>query len=456
VLGLEEPVVPGNIAAALAQAQAGFAGAAVDGEPELVVLLGQGERPDAWCWRVRVRDPQRELGSARTLYLETRLGQVIHSRSDVFNEDVTTGTVTSLGMPLVSDGCALCPYRDDPSRLVAHPIPGLRVTGTVGSNSAHTFTGQNGGYVLELGTTSQSISLDAWTAVEGAWYLVYDLWSGWLRSIVSTTVGSHANHALTHSTMSTERKVAQADAIVGINRAREFFKQYISTSVPGLSIPVWIYPNLELYCNAQAQILNSPPRWGVGFGLSLDDPNEPYGGCWNFASHGVAAHEFGHVALFMLDEAFLDFPSFHEGYADTTSNMIYNDSVQGRSHWRDGTNVREDPRSTQINCQYPIASNTTTECYCSASGHAAGQLLSGIWLRIRDEYVRAFGAEDGLEYTRQLFGEWSLLTLGGEPETCNPAYAETAVEVLESRHADTIVTYNAVCDAFAAHGISCP
>jgi hypothetical protein len=33
-----------------------------------------------------------------------------------------------------------------------------------------------------------------------------------------------------------------------------------------------------------------------------------------------------------------------------------------RLHVDDGTNVREDPRSTQINCQYPIESNTTTEC----------------------------------------------------------------------------------------------
>src|SRR4029079_14056828 len=101
----------------------------------------------------------------------------------------------------------------------------------------------------------------------------------------------------------------------------------------------------------------------------------------------AAAHEYGHIALAMLGDYA---NAFHEGYADTYGNMLNDDSVQGRSHYGDGQSVGDDPTSSLINCQYPLLSSTSSRCDCGES-HAAGQLLSGPWVRIRNSLKSTYG-----------------------------------------------------------------
>jgi hypothetical protein len=454
LMGREEPMVTAEIAAALVENASGFGALVLQSAPEVVVLLGEGGRPDAWCWRVHAHDPLKAL-SSRTFYVDTALPRVIHVRERFHRQDSTTGTVEAEGTPL---GHPWHPYIPNQTTLVEHRIPGYRVTGTVGGQSAHTFTNGSGNYVLALGQQGNAITLDAWAHPSSEWFNVIGQYSGgWLRSVEQSTVGSHVNHLLDHGSMGTEGRIAHADVMVTVNRARDFFKQHMSATHPSLGHRFFLYPNyLNMYCDGGADILRgSTPTYAMYFGRSLDDPSHPagHGGCWTWGTHAVAAHEFGHVALFMVDEDYGAYYPFHEGYADTYANLLNNESVQGRSHWRDGATVREDPRSSHINCQYPVGSNNTGECTCNFTAKA-GQLLSGIWLRIRDGYEET--VPSGAERVRNLFGEWTLITLGGEPNTCNPAYDTTAAEILLVIDEDTAVINNIICSAFAAHGISCP
>ncbi len=143
-------------------------------------------------------------------------------------------------------------------------------------------------------------------------------------------------------------------------------------------------------------------------------------------------------------------PGFDEGYADTYSYMLNDDRVFGRSLRLDGTNERNDP--TIVNLQYPIPLGGPT---CAA--HQAGQLLSGPWVRIMDSFKANYGDVAGLARARELFGRWTLVTMGGEPlPSCQSAYGGTVQEVLSVSKGDQKPL---VCAAFAFHGIvldACP
>jgi hypothetical protein len=448
IAGSEAPVIPAEVAASLVLLQPGSAGRVVEGEPELVVLLGDATRPDTWCWRIRTTMPGAATRLPRVYFVDTAIGTVVHARDQHFGQDATTGTVESLGT--IAE-YPWHPYIPEQTPLTHHRIPGLRVVGTVGSSSAHTFTDGAGNYTLQLGTTAQAITLDAFTANPGQWYEVTG-YGGLLRSIENSTVGSHVPHTLNNPNTIEERRVALADAIVGVANARAFFKQYISSTLPGLNYKIYLMPNQPDICGAG--IGYSPGQhFLMIFGAASDDPNNPPP-CWNWGTHAVAAHEYGHASLWMLEIAFESARWFHEGYSDAYLFMVTEDSVVGRSHWRDGTAIRADPRSPHINCQYPLEQNTTPECYCDGNGHKGGQLLSAIWLRIRDGMIAALPPGQGIEHARQTFGAWSLLTLGGVEDTCSPAHHGTAVEILAV--VDEELFQNLVCESLAEHSVPCP
>jgi hypothetical protein len=89
----------------------------------------------------------------------------------------------------------------------------------------------------------------------------------------------------------------------------------------------------------------------------------------------------------------------------------------------------EDPTLPAISCQYPIP-NLSGPCSCDF--YEAGQVLSGIWLRIVDEFRDGYGTSDGMERARKLHVLWTLATSGGpsNPSDCNSAHPGTLTEVL--------------------------
>jgi hypothetical protein len=160
----------------------------------------------------------------------------------------------------------------------------------------------------------------------------------------------------------------------------------------------------------------------------------------------------GHVALEILEVDRAAYPGFDEGYGDTYSFMVNDNSVFGPSQFINGDNMRDDPTSSNVNCQYPLtySGNQTLVCNCS-EGHLSGPLLSGPWVRIKTALKSYYGSTTGLQYARELFGSWSLVTMGGDDSVCHSAFPGTLLEVWDLASAG--VQRDIVCAAFLSHSI---
>ena len=157
----------------------------------------------------------------------------------------------------------------------------------------------------------------------------------------------------------------------------------------------------------------------------------------------MIAHEFGHFVLF---KRHITQAAFGEGFGDATAMLLYNTPIIGEHFYLSGGAVRN-PEAA--NLQYP----------CSGDIHYCGQVLAGIWWDIKKNFVQRYGQATGLEKTRQLQVDWTLITAGGLWP--NSAIPRTAIEVLTMDDdngflGDGTPNMNQICSAFHAHGIECP
>jgi len=454
--GSERPLVPVQIAADFVRMQPGYGTLTIVGEPELVVLRGERERPDSWCWRMTARSGESALALHRTFYVDTMLPRVLRVRNDFQHMNPpTTGIVQAPGMPAAYPWI---PYQGDPGDLVMQRIPGIRVEGATISANGHVFSNSVGEFSLNFGQAQEEITVESTLEDQAEWYRVFveqaTTPTEWLSDSLEATVGDTVTLGLENGDISEEFRVAQTDTVVAANRARTFFQQYISTTVSGLSFPVQLIPNVSgggFVCNGGALFVPSPDRWVMVWARANS------GNCYNHGSHSMVGHEYGHVALGMLGIPIGDQAGFHEGYGDTFAGMLNDDAVLGRQHRIVNGNpvpVRDDPTSSGINCQYPLGS-TPLLCNCGQE-HLAGQLLSGPWVRIREGFKTYYGAGTGLSNVRTLFGDWSLVTAGGG-EDCiySSAHPGTLVEVLSVTPDDSLAVLSIICGAFASHSITC-
>ncbi len=458
-LGSEQPLVSGEVASFLVRTQPGLQAALVEGSPEVVVLRGTGRRPDAWCWRIRTRVGEGLHATQRTHYVDTASLRVIHSAVHYSSYDPpTTGTVTGLGTP-TAPPCY--PFHGNGQILVSQPMGGIRVENST-VPSAHTFTDSSGAYSLSWGSTGQGITVGTSMGLEGQWFTLVDEKETppkFLSAGATGQVGDNIPLSLVNSAMDIDVRVAQVDAVVTANRSRDFFLQYISDSAAGLNLPFSIIVNTSAASIGGSAVVRNGSGVAIAYAILFSPQTSGY---WNCASHSVVGHEYGHAALDMVGLRSADMPAFHEGFADTYSYMVNDNSVFGPQQYANYGNVREDPSSTAVNCQFPLPS--TGVCLCDPNdlgclcGHAAGQLLSGPWVRIRNNYKTHYGATTGLEYARVLFGRWALVTLGGDDD-CHTAYEGTLIEA--NSVADSALSDDGIiCAAFAAHSIyddgTCP
>ncbi len=454
--GSEYPVMPSEAARMIVQTQSGFENLTIESPPEVVVLLGSNRRPDAWVWRVRTRQGKGPMASRRTFFVDTVSPRIIWRQEHFANFDPpTTGSVSAPGRPI---GAPWHPYRDDSGNLVSQTIPGLRVEGVINENLAHTLTNASGQFSLTFGSTNQTIDLSASFAGRGQWYIVRtesdpNVPHEWLSASAQTVVGDNEPLTLSNGNMSEEFRVAQVDTVLAANRCRSFFMTYISDTHSSLANPLYIYPNHETYanpCNGHAS------NGVVSYSIALSPKNTSCGQ-WNNGSHSSFAHEYGHVALFMLHGSFnIYFSGFHEGFGDTFGNLLNDDTVQGREHKIGGGNIRDDPTETYIDCDYPAGSNHQT--YCNCEEHAAGQLLSGPWVRISNALKSYYGSSAGLARARVLFGQWAVATLGGDGiEFCDSPHSGNLAELLGLPQPGTEqqaeAEWSIFCAAFAEHNM---
>jgi hypothetical protein len=137
------------------------------------------------------------------------------------------------------------------------------------------------------------------------------------------------------------------------------------------------------------------------------------GGCNNTAFSSVISHEYGHHIVNQLG---LAQGAFGEGFGDTMSMMVYDDSVIGRYFGTGGGVVRL-PATDPI--YYPC--DGTEVHYC-------GEILGKVMWALRQAYVGQFGTVTGRDMVRQAHVDWAQLTNGGQGN--NSAHPTTLVEWL--------------------------
>lgn len=449
-VGAETPLLTPEAAQVVVRAFSGIDGLAFVGTPDIGVLRGDDHRSDAWCYRVSTRQETGLLARFRTYYVDSGMPRILRvSDHSSGVQPATTGVVVAQGTPAVYP---FTPYMGPSTSLVWHPLPGVRVRGAIQGVSppitGSTYAGPVGNYSLDLGSAGQSVLVSATLEDAGTWYQVFHTAAPleFLSASAIVSVGASQNLALFNASgnplFTEELMVAQADTVFSANRGRKFFLSYISDTAPGLSLPLNIVPS---YPTSTGQC-GSTFVDSVGYIIAFEDKNPVR---WSCGCHSIVGHEYGHVALSMIGFPRATYPGFDEGYADTFSYMLNDDSVMGRLLNRDGTNLRDDPTSGSVNCQYPIPDHLTLNCDCGS--HKAGQLLSGPWVRIVRGFKVLYGNDaKGLEAARDLFGRWTLVTIGGDDSACHSAFLKTVDEIVQIAKPDQIPT---ICDAFAQHNI---
>jgi len=392
-------------------------------QPELVVLFTDDDLvvpTDAIrAWKFSGHDLRAPQAEAYTFFVDAADGTLAHVREEIYDqspEDIT-GFVKAFGSPGTFP-------TSDLHRFVTLPIEHARVRNAFG---AVTYSQADG----SCATTSGGFMPTSITV---------DLMSPWVHlqddtaPIISESVDFDAVPVRRDFLLNffiEENLTAQVDAFIHANKTHDFMKER-QPSFTEIDIPLTTIVNRPAHCNA----FFTPVGLSINF-LSAG------AGCVNSAYSTVVAHEYGH---FVVDRLGLFQGSFGEGYSDSLAILIYDDPIIGRDFFGPDTYVRD---IVGANRRYP----------CFGEVHDCGQVLAGVWWDLKLELQQIMGDAEGLEFARQLFTDWSMITVGGSGR--NSAHRQTAVEVLiadddNADLADGTPHKEQICTAFTRHNIPCP
>jgi hypothetical protein len=392
-------------------------------EPALVAFAGVGlDQPARAAWKV-TGSASSGRGEAYAFYVDASSGEFLHRRSIIFhgeNPVDVSGTVTGYATPGTE-----APSSTNPAVLM--PLDQLQVS--IGAATA--LTGPTGAYTLPHGGAAP-VTVDA------------DLLSPWVRVInnagptesLSQNVTPPGPADFVFNASQTEFGVAQVNALIHSNLTHDYF----TARAPGfgeLDERIDANVNFNASCNAFYNPSNkSINMFRAGFAGGFF--------CENTSFSAILAHEYGH---FVHTELGIFDQPFGEGFADSISHLLYD--VQ-----EIGVGVTTIPGFSRD----PIVANVQWPC-SSGSAHFCGQVLSGAWYRMRQNLGASLGSQAGLETTRQLHVEWTLVTIGNQGNQA--AGPGTAIEVLmiddnDGNLANGTPHYGEICAAFGAHGIDCP
>lgn len=390
--------------------------------PEAVVWYrsGGGAVAPARAWRLTGRSSEPFGGEAFTFFVDSSDGTILEVR-DAVSRVIVTGSVTGWTTPGTDALVAL-------SIPIEVPLSGARVRAVDGDT---VYSDPLGGYAV-AGPQADYVTVDA------------DLLGQWVR--VQNAAGAnlvlHATvfHLLPEvdfrfNLYPAVPATAQVNAFLHANLARDFVRSREPDFVE-LDVPLTANVNIGggRACSAS---FNSVAR-SIDFSAATAV-------CANAAYSTIVTHEYAHYVLHQL--GFADPQgAFGEGFADSLSLLVYDDPVIGRDFNGLGVPVRDIAAANQ---QYP----------CLDEEHTCGQVLAGVWWHLLARLRASSGEEVGLETARQLFTDWSRITLGGSGS--DSAYPGTVIEVLTVDDNDgdlgTLTPHWAdICGAFAEHNIACP
>lgn len=426
--GFAGDAVTAEQALATIQAMLPYRQLSIWGAPQLVVYAGtEAEMADgtfgparrAWKFTGSNGDPANAV--SQTFFVDAASGRLIAARNEIYHADVT-GTVKGMATPGVRPDVA-----NNPPVLTNVPEVRVRITG-----GGDAFSDVNGGFTIAHGGAT-AVTVTA-SVTEGRWSAVSNDAGAEITASTSATPPGPA--ALEFNNPPSAQNTAQVNALIHTNITHTFITDRSSWQGVDEAIPTIV--NINSQCNA----FFDPTNVTINFFLAG-------GGCVNSAYTTVVAHEYGHYVVHRLG---LSQGGFGEGFGDSLGVLIYNDPVIARDFYGPNVHIR-DYSPGQPEDPYPCAGS------CGGESHCCGETLGGLWWDIRERLGASLGDAPGLAYTRQLFVDWMQITSGGAGQ--NSAHPLTAIEVLTVDDNDGTLlngspNYDALCNAFSAHTISCP
>ena len=311
----------------------------------------------------------------------------------------------------------------DLSSVSARPLPTVEVALDLGSI---THTDQGGDFIFPGVSGDRTVS----ASLSGLYAHVITVLGTDLSESQSGPVSEPFD--LFFNTGGTLIDTAQVNAFLHATRTHDFMKDRLP-GFTALDLPIVCNVNLAQTCNA----FFSPSELSLNFFRTG-------GGCSNSAYSSVIAHEYGH---FVVNRLNLGQSTFGEGYSDSLAILSFDDPVVGRNFFDTGAPIRD---IGTAGVTYP----------CAGQIHFCGQLLAGCWWDLRQNLGNSLGSIVGLDVVRQLFADWSAVTIGGEAGA-GTAYSATAIEVLTVDDDDGNLEngtphYSEICASFLGRGIPCP
>jgi hypothetical protein len=384
-------------------------------EPTMVVFFGETEATTPIrAWRFTGDNGILESRAKYTFYVDAATGAIAHVHNDILHVDVE-GDLAGNATPGV--------LPDTPGNPpTALPIPLSRVSISGGSS---TFTDVAGFFVIPHGGSSP-VTVTA-GVTNARWATVNNVAGGEISVSGSTTPPGPISLLLNDTP--SEFETAQVNGLIHTNLTHQYFTDR-APGFTGLDTVLPVNVNISDTCNAYFDG-GSINFFRVG------------GGCYNSAYTTVVAHEYGH---FIVNRLGLAQGAFGEGYSDCVAMLLYDTPIVGENFFTSGGFIR-----------YPI--NSGVDYPCSGGVHFCGQILGGAFWGIRENFGATYGSQAGLELTRQLHVDWSLITSGGSGD--NSAHPGTAIEVLTVDDDDGDLgngtpNYADICDAFDNVNIDCP
>jgi len=376
------------------------------------------------AWKFQGFDSDTATTEAYTFFVNAADGTLAYARNEIYHESEPdiTGTVSAWASP------GTLPQAGGRRRVVLPIADHWLKTDDVQTNDGQVaVTGADGSYAFDA-VAAPPVTVTS--ELEGPWVQIVDE-TGPTLSLVETADTLPATVDFLHNDARQVETTAQVDAFIHANNTHAFFKtrQPAFTAID-IQLPARV--NRPANCNA----------FFTPIGPSINFLSEG-SGCVNSAYSSVVAHEYSH---FVVDSLRLAQGPFGEGFADTVSELMYDDPIIGRDFFGPDTFVRD---IAGANAQFP----------CFDEPHACGQVLAGVWWDLKLQMQTELGDADGLEYTRQLLVDWAMVTVGGS--IFNAAHRQTALEVLvvaddNGTLIDGTPYDTQICAAFAMHNIPCP
>ncbi len=462
---------------ALEYVQEAYSHLAFWSEPEMVIYYAK-DVPALRAWTFTGTNPEPGAAEAYAFFVDATTADTLLGVQDLVMHAGLKGHVSGKATPGTRPDVPENPP-------VETALPALRVQVGVQVDDQFTaqfttYTDENGDYFLPpSGTAQVTVHAD----LSGRWATIFDhdaLEPGMSVSMSGVTPPP-PDFLFNPNPIPFDIATAQINAYVHMNLAHDFYKT---------RQPDWDGLDLSLRCRVNIVSSNGscnaafyvwPPPW-----LEFDACGQQ--GCQNsYPSPNAAyassiAHEYGHFIvdrLGLLQDVDLEGHTvqgtFGDGFADTFSLLVLDDPIVGRDGYGPGCCNRDytcDTRRYPFRCApYPEPCQDPQVHWICGCEHAepnllygCGKLLAYCWQGIARNLQATQTYTPGLNLARQLFTDWSQITLGGEGQY-NTAHPLTAIEVLtvdDLVYGDGDLNSNAtphvceICQAFASHGITCP